>query len=65
MGWSAGDINLLLYINDGNILGWDHEWVQNALMVAVAMFRRMGLDAILEKTKVILYTPGFVWVKWG
>ena len=48
-------------MEDGRIAGRDHEWVQNALTVTVAMFRRMGLETNLEKTKLMVCTPGFIW----
>ena len=47
MGWAAEERNLMLYANDVRIAGRDHEWVQSALAVTVAMFHRMGLDANL------------------
>ena len=60
MVWSAGDINIMLYL-DGSRISWrDHEWVQDALMLMVAMFHRMGLGANLENTKAMVCTPGFV-----
>ena len=33
-------------------------------MVTVAMFRSMGLDSNLNKTKALVCTPGFIWEKW-
>ena len=38
MGWEAGERNLVFYTDDRSIAGQDHEWVQDALTVAVAMF---------------------------
>ena len=32
--------------------------------ITVAMFCRMGLDANLEKTKVVLCTSRFIWGGW-
>ena len=65
MGWAAGERNLVFYADDGRILGQDHEWVQDALSITVAMFCRMGLETNLENTKAMVCTPGFVWGKWG
>ena len=31
----------------------------------VAMFRRIVLEANLNKTKSMVCSPGFIWVKWG
>ena len=65
MECASGDRNLVFYTDDGMIVGRDHEWVHNALTVMVAMFRRMGIDANLEKTKTMVCIPGFIWGKWG
>ena len=46
-------------------MGREHEWVQNALEVKVAMICRMGLDANIEKTKAIACTPRLIKGKWG
>ena len=43
MGWAAGERNLIFYADGGRIDGRYHIWVQYALPVSVAMFRRMGL----------------------
>ena len=43
MGWAAGEMNLVLYVDDGRIKGRYHEWVQDVLIVTVDMLRRMGL----------------------
>ena len=61
MGWEAWAMNLVFYVDDGRIEGRDHEWVQDALTVMVAMFWRMGLGAKLYRTKVMMCTPGFIW----
>ena len=34
---------MILYADNGRIAGWDHEWVQDALLVTVVTFQRMGL----------------------
>ena len=59
--WAAGERNLVFYANDGRIVGQDHEWVQDALMVTVAMFRMMGLETNLDKTNSMVCTSRFVW----
>ena len=64
MGWVDGERNIVFYADDGRIAGKDPEWVQDALKVKVAMFRRMGLDANLEKTKLMVCTPRLIWGKW-
>ena len=65
MGWEAGESNLTFYADDGRIGGRDHIWVQDALMVSVAMFRRMGLETNLEKKKALVCTPRYIWGKWS
>ena len=42
------------------IAGRYHDWVQDVLIVAVAMFHKMGLNANLEKTKAVVCTPKFI-----
>ena len=38
IGWVAGEINLVFYADEVRIVGRDHEWVQDAMDVMVAMF---------------------------
>ena len=47
MEWAVVDRNLVFYADDVRIVEQDHEWVQDALMVTVAVFCRMWLDANL------------------
>ena len=65
MGWSAGKRSLIFYADNGMISGRDHIWVQDSLTVSVAMFRRMGLETNLDKTKAIVCTPGYIWVNFS
>ena len=51
MGWAAGERNLVFYVDDRWIELTDYIWVQDALTVTVAMFRRVGLETNMEKTK--------------
>ena len=64
MGWPAGESNLVLYADYGRIAGRDHISVQDALTVTVAMYRRVGLDNNMEKTKALVCTPVYIWGKW-
>ena len=61
MSWAAGEQNLILYADDGQIAGQGHIWVQDTLTVMVAMFWRMGLDTNMDKTKSMVCTTGFIW----
>ena len=51
MGWDVGARNLVFNADDGRIAGRDHEWVKDAMTVRVAMFRQMGLETNLGKTR--------------
>ena len=65
MGWAYGYRNLVFYVDYGRIAGRYHEWVQDELIGTVAMFCRIGIDAILEKTKAMVCTHGLIREKWG
>ena len=65
MNWASGERNLVFYADDVKISGQDHEWVQDVFTVTVAIFRRMGIDANLKKTKVVVCMLGLIWEKWG
>ena len=65
MGLAVGDCNLIFYADDGKIAGQDHVWVQDAMSVTVAIFRRMGLETNMEKTNTMVCTPRFIWGEWG
>ena len=60
MRWAAGKRNLFFYADDGRIAGRDHECVQDALTVTMAMFFRIEMEDNLKKTKAIVYTPRFI-----
>ena len=60
----GGERNLIFYVNNGRIAGRDHKWFQDSLSVMVAMFQRMGLEMNLEKSKTLVFIPGYIWVKW-
>ena len=62
MVWVAGERNLVFCVDDDWIAGKDKIWVQDALTVTVPMFRRLGLETNLEKTKTLVFTPGYIWV---
>ena len=47
MIWTVGERNLVFYAHDRRVVGWDHEWVQDALTETVVMFLCMGLAANL------------------
>ena len=56
---------LFFYADDGRIAGRYHEWVQDSLPIMVAMFRQMGQETNLDKTKAVVCTPRFIRRKWG
>ena len=41
----------MFYADDERVVGRDHIWLQDALTVMVEMFKRVGLETNLEKTK--------------
>ena len=52
---------LLLFCSDnGMIASRDPAWLQEALTVLVALFRRAGLEINVNKTKVMMCHPGFI-----
>ena len=63
LGWAAGERNVILYSDNGRIVGRDHEWVRDTLSVTVAMFQRMVLKMNIEKLKTIVCMPGYIWGK--
>ena len=65
MGWAEVERNLILYADDGRIAGRDHIWVQYAVALTVAIFRRVGIKTNLEKTKSMVFTPSFIWGNWS
>ena len=65
LGWAAGERNLVFYADNVRIAEWHHTWFQDALKVTVAILGTAGLDTILENTKAMVCTPGFIWVKWS
>ena len=56
---------MISYTDNIRIAGRNHKWVQNALLTTVVMFCRKGPKKNLEKTKAIVFTPGFIWGEWG
>ena len=65
MVWADREINLVLYADYGRIAGRYHEGIQDAMVGSVGIFRRMGIDANLQKTNSMVCTHGFIWGKWG
>ena len=60
LGWATGESNLVFYVDDVRITERYPDWVQDALLVMVDMFCRVGLEKNLEKTKATVCTPGFI-----
>ena len=61
LGWASGESNLVLYADAVCITDRDTYWVQYALSVIVDILNRVGLEIKLEKTKVMVCTPDFIW----
>ena len=64
-GWLVGENNICFYADDGRIAGRDPIWVQTALTTMVRMFERVSLQTKLNKTKAVICTTGFIWIKRG
>ena len=60
LGWAVGERNMIFYADDNRISRRDHDWVQDALVVTVTMFRRVGLDTNLENTNYMVCVPCFI-----
>ena len=65
LGWEVGGKNLKFYAYDGLIMGREPYWVHKVLAVMVEMFGRIVLETKLEKTKAMVFTPGFIWGQIG
>ena len=65
MGWATGEINLVLYTDDGQIAGREPYWVQKALAMTVDMLSRVGMKKKLENTKAMVFTPGLICIQIG
>ena len=61
MGWEVGKRKLAFYADYGRIVGREPYWFQDALLIMVEMFCRVGLQTNLEKTNAMVCTPGFIW----
>ena len=60
-GWSAGEHNIYVYADDGQIAGRDPIRVQTALMKMGGMFERVGLHTNLNNINAMICTMGFIW----
>ena len=65
MGWAMGEHYIVVYSNDGLIMGRNPMWVQGTLTTTIWMFYRSILYTNLGKTKSMTCTPGFVWGHMG
>ena len=65
MGRSEGEHNICFYADDVRIAGRDPIWVQTSLATMIIMFKRVGLQTNLSKTKAVICTPGFIWGQQG
>ena len=65
LGWSVGEHNIFFCADDGRIVGPDPFWVQTTLMAMVRMFKKVGLQTNLGKTKSMVCIPGFIWGQQG
>jgi len=59
-GLAVKELLLPFCADDGMIASRDPAWLQEALTVLVALFRRAGLEIHVKKTKVMICHPGFI-----
>ena len=59
--WAVSEHNIVLYVDDGCIVGSNPIWVNMTLTEVVRMFNRVVLLTNLDNTKEIMCTPGFIW----
>jgi len=59
-GLAVEELLLPFCADDGMIASKDPAWLQEALTVLVALFRRAGLEINVKKTKVMMCHPGFI-----
>ena len=54
--------NLLLAFcaDDGLIASRNHQWSQDALAVLVTLFRKVGSETNVDKTKMVICHPTFI-----
>ena len=64
-GWSVGEHKICFYADDGKIDGRNPIWINPTLTAMVRMFKRVGFQTNLGKTKEMICTPGFIWVQQG
>ena len=57
----VGARNIVFYVDEGRIAGRYHKWVQDAMTVTVAMFRRMGIEKTLTKPRLWCAPSGLIW----
>ena len=56
---------MFFYVDNGQIAGSNTIWLQKTLKAMVRMFKRVGLQTNLGKTKTMVCTPGFIWGQQG
>ena len=57
LGWTVGEHNIVLYVDDGHIVGRNPIWIQTTLTTVVRIFEIVGLQKNLCKTKAMVCTP--------
>ena len=61
MGWAVGEHDIVVYDEDGLIMGRNPIWMQGTLTIPMSMSEQLRLYTNLGKTKVMTCTPGFIW----
>ena len=63
LGCKAEDRILTLYNYDRSIVDFESGRVHDIISGIVDLFDRMGSHTNMSKTKVMIYTPGYLWGK--
>ena len=56
--FNVGIFLVFFYADNGMIVEWDSEWLQNALRVLIGFFRRYGLVINIAKSRMIACQTG-------
>ena len=60
LGRTVANLLAILYADDTLLAATDPLWLQQALDLLVHLFRCMGLDTNMEKTKLLLCNCGYI-----
>jgi len=59
-GATVRDLLVAFYADNGIIAAPNHQWLQDVLNVLVTLFRKVGLETNVDKTKIMICHPSFI-----